>query len=193
MGRDARFAGGSGAQQGPHSPSGSRTRGERSRRAERSLRPRHRAEHAMVGELASPERLAADHRLVQQRCGRDGAGSGEWHPGARSLAPGHRALRRWRVQHADERISDRGASQATREGGGVQQRIVRAHPPGGRSQRTAGLQGGDRISQSGLRGAGTRVWCTRISRGTARRATRRDRAGAADCWPGPRRLRRGAE
>ena len=44
-------------------------------------------------------------------------GSGQRHPSARSIAPGNRALRRWRLQHADVRIPDRRSSQAAGQGG----------------------------------------------------------------------------
>ena len=52
--------------------------------AERSagLRPGHRPQHALVGQLDKAERIAADSRLLQQRCGRNSAGSSQRRPGA---------------------------------------------------------------------------------------------------------------
>ena len=110
LGRDAGQAIRSGAQQGPHSSAGCGAYGERPRRARRRVRNRHRAQHALVGQLDSPERRAADHRLLQQWGCRHRAWSGQWHPGARPFAPGHRALRRRRIQHADVRIPHRRAA-----------------------------------------------------------------------------------
>ena len=126
--------------------------------ARRGLRPRYRAEHAVVGKLDPPERIAADHRLVQQCRRRNGARPGQRHPGARSLAPGHRAVRRRRFQHADVRIPDRGASQAARQGHSLQQFRIRAHSAGGREP--SGFlpyREGDRIPQSGFRGVRARL------------------------------------
>ena len=55
------------------------------------LRPRHRAQHALVRQLDPAERIAAHHRLVQQRRGRHRARPGQRRPGAGPLAPGDRA------------------------------------------------------------------------------------------------------
>ncbi len=67
VGRDAGPAGRSGPQQGSHPSAGGGADGRRPRRARRGLRLRHRAQHPLVRQLDSSERLAADHRLVQQR------------------------------------------------------------------------------------------------------------------------------
>ncbi len=134
MGRDAGQAGRSGAQQGSHPSPGRGARGQRPRQPRRGVRLRHRAQHAVVGQLDPSERIAADHRLVQQRRGRHRARSGQRHSGARPFAPGDRALRRRRFQHADVRVHDRRASQAAGEGGGLQQFLLRPDPRWRRSR-----------------------------------------------------------
>ena len=134
MGRDAGPAGRSGAQQGPHPSAGGGAGGQRPRHARRGLHLRHRPQHALVGQLDPPERRPADHRLLQQCRGRHRAWSGQRHPGARPYAPGDRALRRRRFQHADVRVPDRRASQAAGEGRGLQQFGLRTDRAGGRSR-----------------------------------------------------------
>jgi len=60
--------------------------------------------------------LAADYRLLQQRRRGNGAWSGQRDASTGSLAPSDRHVWRWRFQHADVRIPDRGASQASCQG-----------------------------------------------------------------------------
>ena len=87
----------------------------------RGLRPRHRPQHALVGQLDTAERIAADSRLLQQRCGRNGARSGQRRPGAGPNATGDRAMRRRRLQHADGRVPDRGAPRTAGQSCDLQQ------------------------------------------------------------------------
>ena len=93
-----------------YSSAGCGARGWRARRARCCVRYRHRAQHALVGQLDPSARRAADYRLLQQWRRRHRPWPGQWHPGARPFAPGYRALRRWRFQHADVRIPYCGAA-----------------------------------------------------------------------------------
>jgi pyruvate dehydrogenase (quinone) len=81
--------------------------------AKRDVYHRHRPEHTLVRQLDSAERIAAGPGVLQQLRGRNRAWSGQRHPGARPLAPGHRPDRRWRFQHDHVRIPYRGAPQAS--------------------------------------------------------------------------------
>jgi hypothetical protein len=76
-----------------HPSAGRGPRGQRRRAPRCDICAGHRLEHAVVRELDTSDRLAADHRLVQQCRGRHGARPGQWRAGAGSLAPGDRAVR----------------------------------------------------------------------------------------------------
>ena len=118
------------------------------RQAQRGLHPRHGSEHTLVRQLDPAKWITADYRFLQQRCRGHGAWSGQRGASARSLAPGDRSVRRWRIEHAYVRISDRGASQAAGEGGDLQQFGFRADPVGSGSRGPASVPARNRISQS---------------------------------------------
>ena len=100
------------------------------------------------------QRIATHPRLLQQRRRRNGARPSQRHSGARSVASGHCAVRRRRLQHADVRIPDRRAAQAAGEGRRLQQFGIRTDHAGSRAYGAAAVPQGDRISQSGFCGAG---------------------------------------
>jgi pyruvate dehydrogenase (quinone) len=80
LGPQARPAGRPRAERRSHPSSGGCPCRQRPRQAGCGIRPRHGPQHALVGQLDSAERIAADHRFLQQWGGGDRARPGQRHP-----------------------------------------------------------------------------------------------------------------